>query len=61
MKKILIFTAFFILAAISVPQTAHAGVLRALGHTGIRIAQGTAHFGKSLAHDVARDFYEWIY
>lgn len=61
MKRTTLLFAFFILAAISVPQTANAGVLRALGHTGVRIAQGTAHFGKSLAHDVARDFYEWIY
>ena len=61
MKRILGVLALFILAAVLAPQTANAGVLRAIGHTAKSIGQGTVHFGKSLAHDVARDIYQWIY
>jgi hypothetical protein len=61
MKRIFILLALFTLAAILVPAPASAGVLRALGHTAKSVVTGTGHFAKSLGHDVARDFYQWIY
>lgn len=58
MKKLII---ILFLVALYVPAPASAGVLRALGHTGVSIVRGTGHFGKCLGKDVARDFYQWIF